>query len=304
MNLYIFQNFLATFLISAAYDAASYSFDFRNNNDSNPADGIRDPSDLDDFQPDRSVEDKYSYSPGGFYVPQEKKGKMNYFVEEVDTMHNDHNHEFSSNKEFSNDVEAKEMKILTSEKVGTQIAQKPSFMSFIRKLMLNPSVLTAINMVPLAFIAEMIFPNLLKMFGNNMVPKVSSTIANGFARSLNGNASFQVEPILDVINEYGVRAIEDPKCFKKFICQGIKSRIESRSGDSWSVEKVVQTVRNSVDHELLDRFELKRLLRSIETGDCDYLPCTGSPAYTRDIPVIEKIYLLGVKFFNQTEMLH
>ncbi|GFT18747.1 uncharacterized protein NPIL_331381 [Nephila pilipes] len=261
-------------------------------------------SELDDSNSDVNVEDKYSYSPGGFYIPREMKDKINYSVEEIIDKQNQ-NRGFLSDEELPENMEAKESKVLvSSERIGTQIAQRPSFMSTFRKLMLNPIVLTAITMVPLAFFAETIFPQLLKMFGNNMVPKVSSTIANGFARSLNGNASIQVESILDVINEYGARAIEDPKCFKKFICQGVKSRIESRSGDSWSIEKVVQTVTNSVDEGLLDRFGLKRLIHSIENHDCDSLECTGSTAYTHDMPLMKKIYLLGSKFLNQTEILH
>ncbi|GFY38012.1 uncharacterized protein TNIN_477481 [Trichonephila inaurata madagascariensis] len=258
--------------------------------------GYHDPSELDDFLPDRSIEDKYSYSPGGFYVPREKKAKLNYFVEEVEFNHN--KHAFGSNDESPKDVEAKDLKILTSsEKVGTQVSQRPSFMSFIKNMMLNPKFI-AIAMMPLAFFAEMLIPNLFKTFGRHFLPKVSSTIANGFARSFNEHTSIETEQILDLINEFGSRAIEDPKCIKKFICQGAKVQIEGRSGDSWSFEKVVPIVMNSIDEEFLDRYGLKRLLRSIERGNCDSLVCSGSPAYTQDVSFIEKIYLLGVKFLS------
>ncbi|GIX97180.1 hypothetical protein CEXT_332871, partial [Caerostris extrusa] len=42
------------------------------------------PSNFDEFVPDESDDDQYSYAPGGFYLPSSKKTKMNYFVEEVD----------------------------------------------------------------------------------------------------------------------------------------------------------------------------------------------------------------------------
>ncbi|GFR09698.1 uncharacterized protein TNCT_65271 [Trichonephila clavata] len=260
--------------------------------------GYRDPSELDDFLPDRSIEDKYSYSPGGLYVPREKEAKLNYFVEEIEINHNNQSHAFVSNNESPKDVEAKDLKILTSsEKVGTQVSQRPSFMSFIKNMMLNPKFI-AIAMMPLAFLAEMILPNLLKTFGRHFLPKVSSTIANGFARSLNENTSFETEQILDLINEFGSRVIEDPKCIEKFICQGVKTQIEGRSGDSWSFKKVVPIVMNSIDEEFWDRYGLKHLLSSIGKGSCDSLTCSGSPAYSQDVSFIEKIYLLGVKFLS------
>ncbi|GFV01433.1 uncharacterized protein TNCV_2960271 [Trichonephila clavipes] len=261
--------------------------------------GYHDPSELDDFLPDRSIEDKYSYSPGGFYVPREKKAKLDYFVEEVEFNHN--NHAFGSNNESPKDVEAKGLKILkSSEKVGTQVSQRPSFMSFIKNMMLNPKFI-AIAMMPLAFFAEMMIPNLFKTFGRHLLPKVSSTITNGFSRSLNENTSLETEQILDLINEFGSRAVDDPKCIKKFICQGAKVQIEGRSGDLWSFEKVVPIVMNSINEEILDRYGLKRLLSSIERGNCDSLVCSGSPAYTQDVSFIEKIYLLGVKFLGNYE---
>ncbi|GBO10062.1 hypothetical protein AVEN_176839-1, partial [Araneus ventricosus] len=40
-------------------------------------------SELDDFIPDRTLDAKYSYSPGGFYIPHEREAKFNYHFEEV-----------------------------------------------------------------------------------------------------------------------------------------------------------------------------------------------------------------------------
>ncbi|GFV01432.1 uncharacterized protein TNCV_2960261 [Trichonephila clavipes] len=258
-------------------------------------------SELDDSNSEANTEDRYSYSPGGFYIPREMSDKINYSVEEINARQNQNG--FLSEEKLS--MEAKESKVLTnSERIGTQIAQRPSFMANFRKIMLNPIVLTAITMIPLAFFAETIFPYLLQVFGNNMGPKISSTIANGFARSLNDNASLHVEQIVDTINEFGSRAIEDPKCIKRFICQGAKSRIESRSSDSRPIEKIAQIVINSIGDELLDRYGLKLLLSSIEKGNCDSLECSGSPAYAYDMPLMKKIYLLGSKFLNRSEVLY
>ncbi|GBN34893.1 hypothetical protein AVEN_79713-1, partial [Araneus ventricosus] len=40
-------------------------------------------SELDDFIPDRTLDAKYSYSPGEFYIPHEREAKFNYHFEEV-----------------------------------------------------------------------------------------------------------------------------------------------------------------------------------------------------------------------------
>ncbi|GFT18745.1 uncharacterized protein NPIL_331371 [Nephila pilipes] len=254
---------------------------------------------------DRSNEENYSYSPGGFYIPSEKKEKQNYFVEELD-VNNTHNESkrLKFDKESPKETEAKDMKILTgAQNGGTQVTKRPSFMSSVRKLMLNPMVLTAITMVPLAFMAEIMFPRLLKS-NKNWIPMFSATRTDGFARSLDSNASVNFEHIMDVINEFGARAIEDPKCLQKFICQSIKSPNENYLRDSWSVQKIARKVTNSVDDDILNRYGIKNLLDSVENGNCEVLECSGLPAYSKEAHLIEKIYLLGAKFLNQTEILH
>ncbi|GIY32075.1 hypothetical protein CEXT_328711 [Caerostris extrusa] len=37
----------------------------------------------DDSVSDSDIDDKYSFSPGGFYVPNEETMKLNYYVEEI-----------------------------------------------------------------------------------------------------------------------------------------------------------------------------------------------------------------------------
>ncbi|GIX97185.1 uncharacterized protein CEXT_332891 [Caerostris extrusa] len=259
-------------------------------------------TDLDDFIPDRSTSDKYSYSPGGFYIPQEKKAKMNYFVEEVSVNDNSEDKTSTANHESPKDLATK--KVLTGSQTETQVITRPSLLSQIAKVFKNPMVILSVAFVPLAFIAEMLFPYFLKMFDNRMMPAVASTFASGFARSLDGDISLHVEQVLDAVNEFGVRAVEDPRCFKRFLCQGAKSHFDNHVDESSLVQKVISKVEKSVDDDLLDRWGLKQLLNSVQNGNCDSLSCTGSPAYTQDVPLLEKIYLIGSKFFNSTKIVH
>ncbi|GIX97182.1 uncharacterized protein CEXT_332881 [Caerostris extrusa] len=131
-------------------------------------------------------------------------------------------------------------KVLTGLETETETAviQKPTFWSYVRKAFFNPMFILSIVIVPLTFIAESILPSLLDMLGSNMLPVITSTIASGFARSFDINA---VEQVLDFVNEYGARAVEDPRCFQRFLCQASRSSLESRSGDSWSIQKLFES---------------------------------------------------------------
>ncbi|GFR09703.1 hypothetical protein TNCT_65301 [Trichonephila clavata] len=113
---------------------------------------------------ERNIEDKYSYSPGGFYVPSAKKVRLNYFVEELDAKNTQNESKgLKSDKNSPEEIEAKEMKILTgqteihSPQTESQVTNKPSLMSLVRNLMLNPMALSVITLLPLALIAQMLF---------------------------------------------------------------------------------------------------------------------------------------------------
>ncbi|GBN79809.1 hypothetical protein AVEN_273041-1, partial [Araneus ventricosus] len=129
-------------------------------------------------------------------------------------------------------------------------------------------------------------------------------IVNGFARSLDGDKALHIEQILDVINEFGVRALEDPNCLQQFLCQASKFHSENNSASSWSIQKITQKLENSLNDELLEEYGLKPLFYSVEKGNCESLACNGSPAYTQDVPLFENIYLLSGKVFNLTQVMH
>ncbi|GBN50310.1 hypothetical protein AVEN_163911-1 [Araneus ventricosus] len=261
-------------------------------------------SEMDDFLPDRSVDDKYSYSPGGFYVPQERKAKLNYHFEEVVDNDQNQNKGLIPNEKSSMDLTSKILTGSNQIETETEIIQRPTFLSVLKKAFLNPLVIISVAAVPLAFIIEMMFPYVMNLFSGNMLPSVATTIASGFARSLDGDTALHVEQVLDVINEFGVKALEDPKCLQRFLCQGAKSQSESHSEGSWSIQKIVQKLEKSVDDEMLDKYGLKSLFNSVQNGNCESLVCKGSPAYNQDVPLFEKLYLLGAKVFNLTEIVH
>ncbi|GIY32076.1 uncharacterized protein CEXT_328721 [Caerostris extrusa] len=147
------------------------------------------------------------------------------------------------------------------------MSERPTFWSYIKKLLINPKFILTVAIVPIAFFAEMSVFQVLKTLGAGMLPSVTSTIASGFARSLEGDNFLHVEQILDIFNKYFVRAIEDPKCLKKFLCQSAKSRAEI----SPFVDKLVEKFEKSVDDNFLDSGGLKQFLSSVHNGNCDSL---------------------------------
>ncbi|GBN79810.1 hypothetical protein AVEN_273042-1 [Araneus ventricosus] len=259
-------------------------------------------SELDDFVPDRTVNDKYSYSHGGFYIPHEREGKLNYHLEEVTGNVNGENNKLIPDEKSSHDSNSK---VLTgSSQTGTGVIESPSILSVLKKAFLNPLFIISAAAVPLALIIEMAFPYLMNIFSGNMLPTVASTIVTGFARSMDGDMTLQAEKVLDVINEFGVKALEDTKCLQGFLCRFAKSQSDSHLDGSWSIKKVMKKFENSVHNEILDKFGLKPLFNSVEKGSCESLLCKGSPAYTQDVPLLEKLYFLGRKVFNLTEVMH
>ncbi|GBN70341.1 hypothetical protein AVEN_20852-1 [Araneus ventricosus] len=274
--------------------------EFDNHLQSSKSSRIEVPSGFDDFIPDESDDDRYSYAPGGFYLPSSKKSKLNYFIEEVKDDVPD-----STQKNEPTKESVKGMKVLTGADIPqTQVTERPSFMSYLRKLFLNPKMLMAFAMIPLAFAAEVFIPHLGKIFSRNMLPVVTSTIASGLARSFDGTAVSGVDEVLDAINEYGARSMEDPRCFQRFFCQIARSNFESRSGDSWSVQKVIRKLAKTVDDRLWDSLGLKHLFSSLESGNCDSLVCTGTVAYAQNVSLFEKLRLLSAKLFNQTKVIN
>ncbi|GBO32366.1 hypothetical protein AVEN_81752-1 [Araneus ventricosus] len=259
-------------------------------------------SELDDFVPDRTVDDKYSYSHGGFYIPHERESKLNYHLEEVTGNVNGENNALIPDEESSKDSNSK---ILSgSSQAETGIIERPSFLSVLKKAFFNPLFIISAAAVHLAFIIEMIFPYVMNIFSGNMFPTVATTIVTGFARSIDGDRVLQAEKVLDVINEFGVKALEDTKCLQGFLCRFAKSQSDSHLDGSWSIKKVMKKFENSVHNEILDEFGLKPLFNSVEKGSCESFVCKGSPAYTQDVPLLEKLYLLGWKVFNLTEVMH
>ncbi|GBN34937.1 hypothetical protein AVEN_245445-1 [Araneus ventricosus] len=256
---------------------------------------------LDDFVPDRTVDDKYSYSPGGFYIPQEREAKLNYHFEEVSGHESGKNNILIPDEESSKDSNSK---ILSeSSQTETGIIERPTFLSILKKAFLNPLFIISAAAIPLAFIIEIAFPYLMNILSGNMLPTVATTIVTGFARSMDGGMSLQLEKVLEIINKFGVKALEDPKCLQEFICRFANSRSESHSNGSWSIKKIMKKFENSVHDEVLEKFELKQLCNSLEKGSCEYVMCKGSPAYIQDVPLFEKLYLLSAKVFNLTEVM-
>ncbi|GBO28423.1 hypothetical protein AVEN_172904-1 [Araneus ventricosus] len=228
-------------------------------------------SELDDFLPDRTVDDKYSYSPGGFYIPQEREAKLNYHFEEVSDHENGKNNVLIPDEESSKDSNSK---ILSgSSQIETGIIERPAFLSVLKKVFLNPLFIISAAAIPIAFIIEIAFPYLMNILSGNMLPTVATTIVTGFARSMDGGMSLQVEKVLDVINKFGVKALEDPKCLQAFICRFAKSQSESHLDGSWSIKKIMKKFENSVHDEVLEKFGLKPLFNSLEKGSCEYVMC-------------------------------
>ncbi|KAG8198651.1 hypothetical protein JTE90_015483 [Oedothorax gibbosus] len=209
------------------------------------------------------------------------------------------------------DMITKGMKVLTgSGNIETEVIERPvSSLSIFQKIFANPIVLMAALIIPLGLLAVLVLPyfnniNVLGDIGNNVLPAVTSTISSGFARSLDGKSSLQVEQFLDTINEYGARGLEDPKCFQRFFCDAAMSHIERRSGGSWSIQKVLQKLSKAVDERVWDSMGIKFLFSSLVNGNCEKLVCTGTSAYKQDLPIMDKLRLLSARLFNYTEVVN
>lgn len=262
-----------------------------------------------------SSEQDYASGYGGYYLAHPKKGNPNYFLEKEDEEKDkpESNSDANDGTSKVQDMVTKGMKVLTgSENIETEVIERPaSFMSTVQKFFANPMVLLAVLAIPLSFLAVMILPyfnnnssNLLGNIGTSVLPAVTNTIATGFARSLDGNSSLQVEQILDAINEYGAKSLEDPRCFQRFLCDAANSHIESRSGGSWSIQKVIQRLSKAVDDRLWNAMGVKFLFDSVLNGSCQSLVCNGTPAYRQDFPLMDKFRLLGARLLNYTEIVH
>ncbi|GFT57565.1 uncharacterized protein NPIL_518191 [Nephila pilipes] len=263
-------------------ETSSYP-ELSNSLDSNKAPIYEYPSKYEEFALDENHEDKYSYGPGGFYLPSNKQNMQNYFIEEVNNKGSKQDSRLSVNGS-SKDPSKKVINSLSvSEKTESEISERPTIISLIRKLFLNPTILNVIAVVAPTFIVEMIFPYLLRLFGSAVMPVVTSRIARGFARSLDGFSSLHTEQVLDVIQDYGARALEDPRCFQRFFCYGVKSYFENRSGDFWSIQKVVRKLTKTVDERLWNALGLKHLLDSMQSGHCDSLICSETLVNTKGV---------------------
>ncbi|GIX80504.1 uncharacterized protein CDAR_530671 [Caerostris darwini] len=137
--------------------------------------------DFEDFDSNGSIEEKYSYSPGGFYVPQEIMSSLNYYVEEL--VGANQNKEASSNEKSSKDLIAKDLKILTKpQKIRYEVNEMTSFLSHLLKLFLSPKVIMTVLTIPLLFIAEISFPEFLKLVATSVLPSMTRTIVSSLPK--------------------------------------------------------------------------------------------------------------------------
>ncbi|KAF8795446.1 hypothetical protein HNY73_003291 [Argiope bruennichi] len=248
------------------------SFDSSHRSDSGDSMKYAVLSELDDFIPDRTVDDKYSYSPGGFYIPHEREAKLNYHFEEV----TDDNEKSENKAQIPDKVSIKDSnsKILPATgQTKTGNIERPTFLSVLMKAFLNPLVIISAAAIPLAFIIENVFLQGMNIFSGSKLP---TTIANGFARSLNEETVLHVEQLLDAINEFGVKLIEDPKCLQSFICQLAESQSQSHPISSWPillvpVQKIMQKLENSVDYEILNKYGLKEFFYAVKNTNVNHL---------------------------------
>ncbi|GFY78555.1 uncharacterized protein TNIN_173351 [Trichonephila inaurata madagascariensis] len=264
---------------SRFYETSSYS-ELSNSLDSYKSPKNEVPSRYEEFTLDENDNDKYSYGTGGFYFPSTKQSEQNYFIEEINNKDNKQN----SSLVTINDSSKKGTNVPSIlEKAEFEIFERPSIISLMRKLFLSPMVLNFVAAVAPTFIIEIIFPYLLRIFGGTVMPVVTSRISRGFARSLDGFYGLHTEKLIDAIQEYGARAMKDPRCFQRFFCFGAKSYFENSSRNLWSIQKVVRKLSKAVDERLWNALGLRQLLNSMQRGNCDSLVCSEMMVDTKDI---------------------
>ncbi|GIX97188.1 uncharacterized protein CEXT_332911 [Caerostris extrusa] len=137
--------------------------------------------DFDNFGSNGSMEEKHSFRPGGFYVPQEIMSSLNYYVE--DLVGANRNKEVFPDEKSLKDLIAKDLKILTKpQKMRYEVNEMPSFLSHLMKLFLTPKVIMTILTIPLLFIAEISFPEFLKLVATSVLPSMTRTIVSSLPK--------------------------------------------------------------------------------------------------------------------------
>lgn len=255
------------------------------------------PTGFDQFVPDKSS----GYGAGNFYLPYTPNIRPDYSIEETNDK-TGNKLTTTPPKSKLQDLVLKAMDFLTgpSSSESTEIIEKPSLVSTIKEFFKDPLVSLAAIVIPVSFLLANVIPFFARMFAKmSLFPAITSTLANTVARSLENPAA---EQILDAINEFSSRSLEDPRCFQRFLCQTAKAHIENRSADSWSAQRIIQKLAKAVDDKLWDAMGLKMFFSSLQSGHCDILQCKASTALSTNMQLIDKFRVILENLLSPTEV--
>lgn len=269
------------------------------------------PSGFHEFTSDKKSGPKYTYAPGDFYL---SNFEHDYAAQEaIDRT------EMTTKPSVSetlpsriNDLFQRAVKFFfgMNDPDSILIDEKPTLVTVFKQIFKDPIVALAAIIVPVSFLIINVISFLTKLVTGssvlsnlvpNLAPVVTSTIANTVARGLENPAA---EQILEVIGEFGSKAVEDPKCLQRLFCQAAKSRIESRSVDSFSIQRIVRKLIKVVDEKMWKAFGLNLLSTSLQSGHCDIIPCGFDFKSSSGIRLMDKLGQLFSNLFNITETQH
>lgn len=269
------------------------------------------PSGFHEFIPDKTSGPKYTYGPSDFYPPN---FEQDFSPQEIkDRVEMTTKPSISGNLPSRiNDLFQRAVKFFfgMNDPDSVLIDEKPTLVTVFKQIFKDPVVALAAIIVPVSFLLINVISFMTKlvtgssMLSNlvpNLAPVVTSTIANTVARGLENPAAGQ---ILEVIDEFGSKAVADPKCLQRLFCQAAKSDIESRSADSFSIQGIMRKLAKAVDEKMWGAFGLNLLFTSLQSGHCDVIPCSFDFKSSSGISLLDKLKQLFSKLFNITETQH
>lgn len=269
------------------------------------------PSGFHEFSPDKKSGPKYTYGPGDFYLPNLEHDNAAQEIKDRTEMTTKPSNSGNLPSRI-NDLFQRAVQFFfgMNDPDSVLIDEKPTLVTVFKQIFKDPIVALVAIIVPISFLIINVisfFTRLVtgsSMLSNlvpNLAPVVTSTIANTVARGLESPAA---EQILEVIGEFGSKAVDDPKCLQRLFCQAAKSHIESRSIDSFPIQRIVRKLVKAVDEKMWNAFGMNLLITSLQRGHCDVIPCSFDFKSSSGIRLMDKLGQLFSNLFNITETQH
>ncbi|GFU10543.1 uncharacterized protein NPIL_382301 [Nephila pilipes] len=134
----------------------------------------------------------------------------------------------------------------------------------------EPSTFLLVSAIPITILLGAILPTLVKNM-NKVGPSavITSAIGNKAREFIEDGF---ISPIFNGISEFGEKALENPMCIQRILCEVTKD-YSLNSTDSTLLVKVLLKTSSFIDESYLRSFGIRVLLDSMADGNCAKVPC-------------------------------